>query len=64
LRSTSIRYGTGSGPPARPGWQRARRRAASQLPRHGPWRSIAPAAYSEQVGQYRQAGGSAGDTQW
>jgi hypothetical protein len=32
------------------------------MPREAPCRSIASAAYSEQVGKKRQAGGSKGDT--
>ena len=48
------RGGTGSCPPGWRGWQRPIRRAASQLPRSGPKRSIAPIAYSEQVGVKRQ----------
>src|SRR5712671_3830714 len=54
--------GTGSGPPGAQGWQRSRRRAASQAPRRGPWTVMASTAYSEQLGWYRQAGGRAGET--
>src|SRR5262249_21198902 len=50
----SIYEGTGSCPAAHNGWQRIRRRAASQVPRCTPWRSIAIAAYSEHDGRKRQ----------
>ena len=35
---------------------------ASQPPRIAPWRSSASIAYVEQLGQYRQLGGSKGDS--
>ena len=42
--------GTGSKPPGWNGWQRASRRAASQLPLSAPWRVTASSAYWEQEG--------------
>jgi hypothetical protein len=53
---------TGSYPPFANGWHRNNRVAAIQLPRTAPYSSIASIAYSEQVGTYRQLGGSHGDT--
>lgn len=53
-----IPYGTGSMPPGCQGPQRKSRRAASFNPRIAPWRSRACAAYSEQLGVKRHAGGN------
>src|ERR1019366_787382 len=61
-KGSPLLQGTGSGPPAWNGWQRASRRAANARPRQTPWRVTASRAYSEHVGVNRHAGGSRGDT--
>jgi len=57
-----VPVGTGSIPPALHGLHRNSRIVASAPPLSAPWTSIASAAYSEQVGWNRQAGGMNGDT--
>jgi hypothetical protein len=52
-----VRSGTGSRPPFPQGWQRASLHMASHDPRTHPNRLTAMAAYSEQVGRYRQRDG-------
>lgn len=54
LCAATLAAGTGSCPQPPQGWQRQRRRVASQEPRRAPCVSIASRAYWEQVGSNRQ----------
>ena len=53
---------TGSYPPSENGWQRRSRRRPIAVPFKAPYWATASAAYSEQVGVNRQAGGRSGES--